>query len=330
MNSELVKKQNKKIPLIVFGVLLASFVIYGKITNHLSDQWFLDRIAASNFQASDEIVKLAEKSSMNDEGRILFYASKPQLNERAEFNQNCADLLNELSMILGCYNGQIFIFNINDERIEGVKYVTAAHEMLHAAYGRLGIFEKHHINELIEKEVANTQDKNILEQLEMYEQLEPGQEINEMHSMLGTESRNLSPELEKYYGRYFYDRSLVVNEYEKYKEVFNEIEKHANEVEQKMTALEIEIEALSNDYELKADKLSRDIETFNNNARIENSFDEVSFYAYRNEIIVRQESLSKQVDTINQMVNEYNSYVAEMQVLGRDVQSLQASLDSKQ
>jgi hypothetical protein len=264
---------------------------------------------------------------MNDEARVLFYASEPQLNDRADFNRNCQDLLNESSMILGCYDGQIYIFNISDERIAGAKYVTAAHEMLHAAYDRLGIFEKNRVNGLIEAEIKNTSDPNILEQLEMYGQLEPGQEINEMHSVLGTESRNLSPELEKYYGRYFYDRALVVAEHEQYKAVFDELERRAETAEQKATALESQIESLRSSYEAAADRLSADIDNFNASA---NYFDEASFYARRSEIISRQNVLSRQVDEINLMIDEYNGYVAELQALGRDAETLQKGLDSKQ
>jgi hypothetical protein len=330
MNGFPKKKNSRKISLIVFAVILSGFIIYGKLTNHLSDQWFMDRIVAASFQPSDEIVKLVEKSYMNDNARVLFYASRPQLNDGADFNYNCQDLINESSMILGCYDGQIYIFNVSDERIKGAKYVTAAHEMLHAAYDRLGIFEKNRINGLIAAEIENINDPNILEQLQMYSELEPGQEINEMHSVLGTESRDLPPELEEYYERYFYDRAKVVAEHEKYKNVFDEIEKRAGELEQKMTALETEIDLLRSSYEQQAEQLSRDIDNFNYNASIGNYFDDASFYARRSEIVSRQAALSNQADNINAMIDEYNSYVVELQALGRDVETLQKSMDSKQ
>jgi chaperonin cofactor prefoldin len=330
MGAPVKKKSNKKIPLIIFGAALAGFVVYGRLTNHLSDQWFLDRIAAANFQPSAEIVELVEKSYMNDEARTLFYASRPELNDRTDFNRNCAELLNEASMILGCYNGQIFIFDISDERIKGAKYVTAAHEMLHAAYDRLGIFEKNRINQLISEQLKITDDPNVLEQLEMYGDLEPGQEINEMHSVLGTEGRNLPPELEKYYARYFVSRSSVVAEHEKYKAVFDQLEKRAEDLEQKAAALETEISSLRLSYEIQAEKLSQDVDNFNYNASIGNYFNETDFYARRTEIIGRQSALSRQVDKINLMIDEYNSYVAELQALGRDAEILQKSLDSKE
>ena len=322
-------KRSKKIPIIIFIVAIVGFVAYGKITNHLSDQWFLDRIAVSNYEPSAEIEELVEKSSMNDEGRLMFYASKPELNERVEFNENCKDLLNESSMVLGCYNGQIYIFKITDERIKGVKYVTSAHEMLHAAYDRLGIFERNHINELVAEEVSKTKDPNILEQLKLYSELEPGHETNEMHSILGTESRELSPELEEYYSRYFYDRSIVVNEHEKYKGVFDELADRADEIEQKMAALETEINIQRSNYEASTRKLSNDIDVFNLEADNGSYSSEASFYARRNEIIAEQNTLSRQVDDINLLINEYNEYVVELQALGRDVQILQNSLDSK-
>jgi hypothetical protein len=324
------KKFSKKLPLIIFVVAVLGFVAYGKLTNHLSDQWFMDRIAAANFQPSDDIAELASKSSMNDNAKVLFYASQPQLDDREQFNRNCADLLNESSMILGCYNGRIYIFNISDQRIEGAKYVTAAHEMLHAAYDRLGIFDKNRIDQLIAAAIKTTTDPNILEQLAMYGELEPGQEINEMHSVLGTESRNLSPELEEYYGRYFYDRGLVVAQHEKYKQVFDELDKRASDIEQKMTALEAEINSLRANYESQAARLSQDIDDFNYNTSVGGYFDESSFYARRSEIVARQTALSQQVDNINLLIEEYNGYVAELQDLGRNAEALQKSLDSKE
>ncbi len=42
--------------------------------------------------------------------------------------------------ILGCYNPSsrdIYIYNVTNSELDGVKEVTAAHEMLHAAWERL-------------------------------------------------------------------------------------------------------------------------------------------------------------------------------------------------
>lgn len=329
MNKDIKKKSNKKIPIIIFIIAVVGFVVYGKITNHLSDQWFLDRITAANFQASDEISELVKKSGMNNNGKLLFYASEPEINENQEFNQNCKDVMDKFSTVMGCYNGRIYIFDVKDERIIGTKYVTAAHEMLHAAYDRLGIFEKKHIDELISNEISEITDQEILDQLELYKNSTPGHEINEMHSILATESRNLSPELEKYYERYFSDRDMVLNEFEKYKKVFSELQNKADDIQNKMSALELEIETLKKDYETQSMSLSNEIDDFNLKAGDGYYLDENSFYVRRNEIIAQQDSLLKQVDYINQLINQYNNYVVDLQGLGRDAQTLQNSLDSQ-
>ncbi len=73
---------------------------------------------------------------MNDTGEKLFYVHDPQLLSSQAFNEQCPAA--EKSIVLGCYDGVgIYIFDVQDERLAGVEEVTAAHEMLHAAYDRL-------------------------------------------------------------------------------------------------------------------------------------------------------------------------------------------------
>ena len=46
--------------------------------------------------------------------------------------------------MLGCYilNKGIYVYDITDDRLAGVRQVTTAHEMLHAAYDRLSVKER--------------------------------------------------------------------------------------------------------------------------------------------------------------------------------------------
>ena len=43
---------------------------------------------------------------------------------------------------------------------------------------------------------------------------EPGQRLNELHSLLGTEVAHLSPALERYSHRYFHDRQGIVSAFQ--------------------------------------------------------------------------------------------------------------------
>ena len=104
--------------------------------------WFMrqdiyDWYRLRGYQAPSQVAKLATETTMNSDSRRLFYVYRPQLNDRVAFNQNCTH--DEQTIVLGCYvsNVGIYLFDIHDPRLEGVEQVTAAHELLHAAYDRL-------------------------------------------------------------------------------------------------------------------------------------------------------------------------------------------------
>ena len=328
------KKHRSLAKILVLGVGLPMlFVAYCAIAGMMNVgtlQWFMDKFRAANYNASPEISAMVEKSGMNSRGEFYFYAGEPSLDSAEQFNINCAELLNEESNVLGCYDGKIYLFDVTDERIKGVKNVSAAHEMLHVAYDRLGILDKIYVDGLIEQELARTNDSNILGLVELYANLEPGQEINELHSIFGTESADLSAELEEYYTRYFGDRSKVVTENKSYTAVFEELEAQAEETQAKMLNLESEINTLQNQYLLDKNQLAIDIDKFNEKANIANSFaSEAVFYAERSRLLARQNALADQVEVMNTKIDEYNSYVEDLQALGKDVEALSNNLNSQ-
>jgi uncharacterized protein YukE len=316
-------------PIISGAVLLVGFGVYAGLTNTFTPQWFADQITVANFQPNETLEQIVERSGMNQRGKFMFYVTEPQVEGREDFNFHCAELLNELSNVLGCYDGRTYLFDVTDPRIEGVENVTAAHEMLHSAYDRLGVLERIEVDNLIKRQLADTTDPDILELVELYSQTEPGQEINELHSIFGTEARDLSPELERYYSKYFDDRLKVVEQNEKYQAVFKEMEQRAEELEQKTTVLGEEIDSLTAEYESAAAQLSGDIDSFNARAAVAGGFaSESVFYSQRSGLVSRQSQLEAQLSVINAKIEEYNGYVEELQAIGRDAERLQSNLDS--
>src|SRR5688572_281422 len=122
-------------------MLLAIWVVIHR--QDVIDWWRL-----RNYTPPAQIVQLADATTMHGKARDLFYVSQPEVNSREQFNQNCTDLSEE-SLVLGCYKAQrIYIYGVADQRLSGVKEVTAAHEMLHAVYERLGDDERQQINDM--------------------------------------------------------------------------------------------------------------------------------------------------------------------------------------
>lgn len=102
-----------------------------------------------------------------------------------------------------------------------------------------------------------------------YNKAEPGSDINELHSIIGTTISSVSPELEAYYKRYFTDRSSIVALNAKYTAVFKEVESQSKALS---AQIETEKDALKSDlatYDVDRVQLETDIDSFNERAKME-------------------------------------------------------------
>lgn len=173
----------------------------------IEDWWRL-----RDYTPSQEVVALATDTKMTDFARRVFYVNHPSLvDDVKSFRESCPQ--SEQTIVLGCYlSGQngITVYEVKDERLANAPEVTAAHEMLHAAYDRLSDDERSRVNSLLNDYYKNSlNNERILDTIDLYKQIEPNDVVNEMHSIFGTEILSLPTELEDYYKRYFTDRSLV-------------------------------------------------------------------------------------------------------------------------
>jgi chromosome segregation ATPase len=81
--------------------------------------------------------------------------------------------------------------------------VTAAHELLHAEYEKLGAGRRGKINILLAETFKHLADQDIRQRIGLYPE---AQRLSEAHSILGTEVGNLPKDLETYYATYFLHR----------------------------------------------------------------------------------------------------------------------------
>lgn len=181
----------------------------------IQDWW-----ALRQYEAPTDIRLIADETTMAGRGRDLFYVSQPQIEDSENFNLHCSRN-GEKTKVLGCYVDQrIYLYNVTDPRLHGIEQVTAAHEMLHAAYERLHEGDRVKIDALLEAELLRATDDRLKAIIDSHAVDEPGKRLNEMHSILGTEYGNLSPALEVYYKQYFADRSKVVDFANQYRGTF--------------------------------------------------------------------------------------------------------------
>ena len=309
----------------VFSLLFLAAAIWAVFNRQL----IVDQITFWQFQPSSIISQSASDSGMNENGKFFYYASRPELNDRNSFNQNCTTRETQ-AIVLGCYvDNRIYLFDVTDDRISGIRTVVAAHEMLHAVYQRLGNTERDQLNKMLEDQLSKTTDKNILDIVKVYDRIEPGERLNELHSLFATETRNLSPELENYYKKYFSDRGKVVEIYQKYSQVFSDLETKAATLQDELKAKKTNIDSLTADYESQQKTLVSDIDSFNERAKTTGGFGtESEFELARETLINRQNSLKNIADQINGLIDEYNSGVNALNALGIEISKLNENLSS--
>jgi hypothetical protein len=210
-----------KLPTLFFLLIVFVFVSVAAANR----QNIVDYLKLRNYSPPAEVAALATETTMNAYGRKIFYVNAPAIDSKSVFKSSCPNNGGEQSIVLGCYHGNqggIYLLNVSDPRLSGVKEVTAAHEMLHGAYDRLSSVDKTSLNEMLQSYYdTGLKDKRIKDTVDAYRKTEPNDVVNEMHSIFGTEVRNLPAPLEAYYARYFTNRSAVVAFAEKYQSVFS-------------------------------------------------------------------------------------------------------------
>lgn len=291
--------------LLTVAVMVAVGYLVVAHRQDIQDWWVL-----RSYSPPANIAQLADQTSMINFGRNTFYASQPQVEDGDAFNMHCSNL-GEKSVVLGCYSGQkIYLYNVTDPRLSGVVQVTAAHEMLHAVYERYDASEKSRVDAMIEAELPKVTDARLQELIAVYAQSEPGQKLNEMHSILGTEYANLSPELQTYYQQFFGDRTKVVALANAYQSAFTQSQARIAALAAQLEALKNQINANSATLDAQEANIQAENQRLNTlrdsnpsayNAAVPGYNQQVSAY---NGLVVQTRAM---IDQYNQLVVEHNN-----------------------
>lgn len=317
-----------------YGGLIATTVLASAAGLLWWQKWNIyDAYRLRNYSASPQIAQLASDTTMTDRSRRLFYVYHPELNDKTAFNANCNN--NEKTIVLGCYvpGLGIYLYNVTDPRLQGIVQVTSAHEMLHAAYGRLSKSDKIHVNELIDQTYAHLTNERITKIVDDYKK-NGADTVNELHSILATEVQNLPPELEQYYGRYFTNRKQIASYSERYEAAFSDRKTQADQYLAQMEALKEQINQLNANLLPERAQLekqfaslqarrsqTKDAASFN--AAVDQYNDQVSAY---NTKVQRTASL---IDQHNSILEKYNAIALEEKELVQAIDSRPATIDGQ-
>lgn len=312
---------------LVLALFVAGWLAY---TNR---QILQDIYAAAQFSPPSDLQLVMDRVEFSTEGDRIFRASTPTLESSQAFSSQCADVIHsESDLVVGCFTGtNIHLFQIADDRLDGMVEVTAAHELLHAVYKRLSPGEKAELRTALEAEYE-TQKKNdprLEERMSVYADLSEEGFVNELHSVLGTEVRNLSPSLERHFAKYFTDRSKVLDLFTAYNSYFVELEQERNALRLELTTLGAEIDQRGETYRSNLESYNSAVASLiSRNERFEFSSNPSEFYALRDELNRQRAALETQRQELNAAVDTYNENRERLLELDAQAEELIRSIDS--
>lgn len=288
----------------------------------------VDIVKASQFTPNSQISAVTERIGFTPRGKQIFYATNPTIEDKEAFNTSCSSTERTVA-ILGCYYmDRIYVYNIQNTELDGTLEVTAAHEMLHAAYHRLNYFERKRVDSLIEQEYAKIKDDADIKQvMQYYSEAEPGAELDELHSIIGTTKSTLPAELEQYYAQYFTNRAEVVALNQKYNAVFSELNEKADELQKQIDSEGPAIKADMAAYEVDLMQFNLDVKSFNDRANAGGFSTQSEFSTARAALEVRLANINSQRDALNARVSAYNATVDELNQLAVHVNTLNESMN---
>lgn len=260
--------------------------------------------------AAPEIRAFAGRTKMTGLARTIFYGARPQLQPRALFTQSCP--ATERRQILGCYTDRkIFVLLVDQAELAPIMDVTAAHEMLHAAYAGLSARRRLQVDGWTTGfyQTTGSADPELRKMVESYPAAE---RAGELHSLLGTQVPGLSGELESYYRRYFEAREAVLALQVQSDTVFKRIESRYAELVRQIDGLAAQIDRLTAEQRAQADladRLSGEIRALRQGGRIEES----------NQLVARQNAAAGRAEelgaSIRALIDQHNARVEEINQL---------------
>lgn len=316
-------RSRKLLGLTSLTVLL--FVLAGVIVfrQDISDYWRL-----RGYTPPAEVVQLADNTTLYDDSRRLFYVYRPILTDKESFNAYCRDNKNEFTIVLGCYIDRqgIYLLDVEDARLNGVEEVTAAHELLHAAYARLSGSERERIDALLLQTYADMDNQRIRDTVEQYRKQDSGVVNNELHSILPTELRELPDELEEYYSRYFSDRLKVVNYSEQYEQAFIERRNLIRSYDDQLASSKVQIEQL----QTSLDQTSRELKVQRERMNSLRSSGQTD--AYNAEVPAYNAKVNRynrDIDRLTSLIVQYNEIVQKRNEVATEEAELVEAIDSR-
>jgi hypothetical protein len=276
----------------VFQIVLIGLLVFLA----LNYQEILDQYALQTYHPSAAVAQIQGRLALTRKATATLYRADPKIDQKTDFNSDCDTKPHELE--LGCfYQGRIYVLQIDNSSLAPEMDVVTAHELLHGVWSQMSSDDRQTLGAELQRVYALVANDELKQRMAGYAQSEPGQENNELHSILGTEFAHLSPLLETHYAKYFSDRQQIVQSHMSYQNVFSS----------RKTELETELA------QIRAEK--GQLAVLNQQLEKYKSTDQIALY---NSLVPRQ---NRMVDDINKSISAYRQGVDEYNALSKSLDS---------
>ena len=304
MPNEIPEKHKNRKPLIL--TILFAIIAIGAVVFFLNRDFFIDSFMALNYNPTPAMSEIRDKLELTGDGSRIFNASHPVLSSRDDFNESCQSH-DEAVSVLGCYDKDhhIFVYNIEEETLSGIRESTTAHELLHAVWGRLTGSEKASLTPILESTYASHPE--LTETVEAYPENE---RLDEIYVRLATQVAELPDELETHYAKYFRNQDAIVAFYDTYIAPFNELNEKIEKLKVELDTFEKEINTRTYALDERVSEFEDAVDEFNDCADTAGCFSsDYAFRTRRAELVEEQESINAENTAINLLIDTYNSKV---------------------
>lgn len=317
-----VEKKAKNRELIVVCATTAVMVgIYAIVQSVPVQDWW----SSLQYDEPERVAEIRKDLALTGKGERIFLATQPAVEEAESFNEHCNSHRKDVSL-LGCYtNDKMYIYQVDREELQDSNKVTAAHELLHAAWARMSSAERERLERSLR--IIQRQYRDwAKDELSLYDEEE---QMEELYTRVGTKLREIPDELEEHYREYFTDRLKIVEFYETYQAPFEKIRQTNEKLKAEIDKLGVEISEKRAEYSSRLEGLQAGVNEFNACAEQEGCFKSLEEFNQRKAQLKQEESaLNKLREDVNQQIDQNNKLVQEYNVNQMALGELNDALNS--
>ena len=131
---------------LIIPVISIAILVFFLINKTAIIDWF----KGLGYNPTPAMLEVKNSLSLTTDGTRIWNATRPLLASRDDFNSSC-ESHDEAVSVLGCYTGdRVYVYNVEDASLAGIRESTSAHELLHAVWTRLTGLEKSELVPLLE------------------------------------------------------------------------------------------------------------------------------------------------------------------------------------